>query len=1323
MAIYKVNPETSPEIFEYEIDDYGTMRNIMFPTPDPRFKFNIEIDMTNPGERMLVTHFKDDDGKDRPYIIALGENGKPNVIERFGHTYVSCYAFESLLDRDLMHPELNSPLSTLMLEVPVHGPLVQHLRNLHVTKLVESIVDGKVEVERVEDPTAIDSENLYKSNFYIDELRTKDNFETDTSAIPETNEYKLTIARRNISDNEIMQLYPYSEAQEDKYLSIIQVAHIAEDGSTLPPTYDIVLTDQTNGGPIRHTLALEENGLPHLEIAGNSFVTRIQRIDGGVDEVAFPINPENCDALKLAIDDLGKTFEETPTSCVVENMNGDEHDSEFEEYLVKSPQYELYNRKHAGSIRNLVSYEGDVGYLYLPTTMDNPPQYLRVMQQHGNLYINMNGLNPEKPEEATTCQILGVNTEKIDGRGNFLALDLSYGGKRHRIALPVRCDLENNKNTELFYDLQTLVRNGTIQLNHIQSYDRPEVNNFTYAADMERPIHEKDVMSSIKLGRQTSGTGARTGQNFEDLANDELSNYTFGAVTYSGLTQNVKLEGAPELGPQQKISIYKDQAHVATAEDGRRLEEHMLATVTRQRHFRTPDGAEKDENQTVFVVMEKQITTAEGAVRQGKTLLISANYLAEMQRKNPDFSITSGVTPNADGFYEFPVQKIQITANGELSYGIKVAGRDVGIATNARGSQIICQEGGVQRSAVLLNENSPMNIGFVTRILDEAFAEGTNVTIDSKSNTELIDNLLVQRIVLERREVEKRGRGPVDTVIEIGIPPESPKIRLYSAIVKQKSGRGKTVEQAVNFMLNEKNEVFVYAKIGGKAPTWTRVDRARLAHHSVEVEKKEGKETEKTETLSTNPALVLASGKGVSEITIPIEMDFTQNKEFISALNGTKEKPGLLHEAFDVETREGKKSQKAYFYQDGDADPSVHTKVPSEGVEYLPVYERTNQKTASVHFDTLANLQANIVEGKAPEETFPIPEKIEDPQHVDKPAEKEPEEWTPHPPMPNLRNCLIGGGLICVLLSVFIPGFAAVAILFAGGALMVEAQPWNAIGAARQKRLADAKKHIQDSHKQIEKQLAKVNEKFNEAKVELTKIEQQLANPNLTQSERDKLEIKRQELQREIYKQQRAAEAVQKAAVVKARENLVEHQKEAIATHQREQQRKQHEDYAKLRMQAKEHDSAALSQATQEERDDYNDLSSRAEGSLTPDELERLKRYRAKFRTVDAVEAQIAADQTADNEHLDQLKANLAKAEQEQAKAKDELDAAEAARDEANPPESSWKTITAENAGMANYNLREQTYDQPVAGYTPSREEVENSPARHKKSGTFDHAR
>ncbi len=1310
-----------PEIFEYEIyengtgNHYGTMRNIMFPTPDGAF--NIEIDMSNPGERMLVTHFKNNEGKDHPYIIALGENGKPQVTERFGHTFISCYPFEELLNRDLMHPELNPPLSVSMLEVPVHGPLVQYLENLSVTGV-------SVNGDRVDNPEAIDSENLDKSKFYISESRTKDEFEDITSNTTEIKQYQPMLARRSLSNHEVAQLYPYSRNREEKYLTIIQVAHKAADGSALPPTYDIVLADPTNGGrPTRHTLALE-NGTPHFEVIQNNLITRIQRTDGEIDEVTLPINKENCDSFELLTSNLEETFEETPTSCLLENMN-DTPASEFAEYLAKTPDYSVYDRKHAGSIRNLVSYEGEVGYLYLPTTLDNPPQYLRVMQKHGSLFININGLNLENPNEATTCQILGVGTENIEGRGNFLALDLSYGGKLHRLALPVRCDLKNNINTELFYDLQTLVRNGTIQLKHIQSHERPDVDNFTYAPDMERAVNEENILGSVKLGKQTTGKGARAGQKFENLDKDELSNYTFGSTTYTGLTQDVKLEGAPELGPKQKISIYNDQAYVSTAEDGSSIEEHMLATVTRQRNVHKPDGSETAENQTVFVVMEKQITDAEGTVRQGKTLLISADYLAEVQRKNPAFSITRGVTPNADGYYEFPVQKMQITADGELSYGIKVAGREVAIATNARGSQIACQEGGIQRSAVLLNENSPMNIGFVTRILDEAYTEGTNVTIDPKSNSELVDSLLVQRIVLERRE-----KGLSDKVVEVGIPPKEPKIRLYSAIVAQKNAKGESVDQAVNFMLNEKNEVYVYAKVGGKAPAWTRVDRARLAQQTVEAEKKEAKEEAKF--VATNPALILAYGKGVSEVTIPIEMDFTQNKELLAALNGTNENPGFLHEAFDVETKEGKKSQKAYFYQaNDDSDPTVHAEAPKEGIDYLPVYERTNQKTAAVQFDTLANLQTNIVEGRAPEGTLPTPEKIEDPKQVNKPAEKAvaQQKWTPREPMPNLRNCLIGGSLICVLFSVFLPGFAVVAILLAGGALVVEAQPWNAIGAAKQVKLAEAQQRLQESHKQIEKQLAKVNEKFNEAKVGLAKIEKQLANPNLKPSEKTKLQRKKEELQKEILKQQKAAAAVQTSAVVKARENLVEHQKAVIATHMREQQRKQREDYAKLRLQANENDHEHESHrnnwnsASKAERNEFAALLSRDENTLSEEERRRLSALRARFGLFGQTEASIAADESKDNEHLAQLEANLAKSEEELLQAQAEQQAAEAERDNQNPPESSWATITAENAGMANYNLHEQNYEQPVAGHVESREEVENSPVRQKKSGTFDHVR
>ncbi len=970
-------------------------------------------------------------------------------------------------------------------------------------------------------------------------------------------------------------------------------------------------------------------------------------------------------------------------------------------------------KREAGSTRNLISVEGEVGYIYLPRTPNTPPQYLRVMQKHGKMYLNMTGINPRQPSANTTCQILDVSSENVESRGNCLALDLSYGGRRHRIVLPIQADLERGVNAELLHDLKSLVENRNIQLNQIKPWERPDVRNFAYAPEMERAIEprraepsaraevapdetaateeptseevldEREALEgTVSLGKQTRGTGARTGQKFEDLK----STYSFGGVSYTGLTQTVRLGEELNLGPQQKISLYKDD------EAAKR---HLLANVTRD-----VDG----KTQTIYAVFEEE---------DKKSLLISDEYLREMQDSNPGFAIPEGEVSPVDGYHTFEVTNIQLTADGELLYGIQVAGREVAISANARGSQIIAQVDGVQRRAILANTGAPLNIGLGTKMLNDRYLKGTNITIKPGSNQELVNGLLVQRGLLERME---RNDEPL---VSVGVPKESPQVTLYNAKIQQKTASGKaSVETAVNFAVRGE-QLFVYAKVGGHSPAWMRVDSARLAQTDLEG--------------THNQALLLTSTQGTAEVTIPIEMDFVENKEILAQLNSS-----IMKDAFSVRTKEGSKSQRGYFYKaDDEAEPSVHdaSVTPPEGA--LSVYERTNQKTANkVVFDVLGNLQADLspreaAEGIVPpeeirpapehrietppeapvEEVLDIPEKIDDPKKADKPKEMEAEEWKPHGEMPKVRNCLIGAGVIVTMLSVFLPFLAVIAPLFFGGAFVVEWQPWNAIGQARQERVQRQAERIENSHKQIERQLEQVVERFNDARIELSKIEDQLKDPALSPRKRRQLEQQRQHCQREILNQKLSAQAIQVSAKAQAKWNLVKLQEDAIQNHRQRHAEKEEVDYVRLRTQARERDEQ-WNRADETERREFEDLSQReAEGRLSEEEAERLRRYRERFSLVAAAEQQIENDRAADERHRIQLTKNMESLRQERDAADEELQAAQAARDNPNPPESEWIGITSSE--RIDTTLRtDPGYDSPLPGSTQSREETESSPSR-----------
>lgn len=1135
-------------------------------------------------------------------------------------------------------------------------------------------------------------------------------------------------------------LFPYEQDGMTRFLQVDEELHEApEEGAPVPPpTYSVTVTNPMFGLRETYQIIPQPNPFNPAE-PGNLFTyseitgkTTVRILDHGrVHDVELPLSPENCSGLRLAngafpLEHLGHI----PFATFARDYGVRIDAPVFEHHttgLAASMEYTL-----PGSNKNLVSKVGDVSYIYLPCP--RPGGYLRVMQKNGNLYLNLNGMDREHPDRPTTCRIVSVGYAPVEGRpeSSFLTFELSYGGRRHRLAFPVP---ESENVHPLINDLQRLINHENIQLNAIRDWERPNVPNQQYDAEMEQPIErtppthdgpdepeptppdepapEPTPEPNITgLRYNKGGEGRKTGQNLEQVTFALPGTAPRDAIR--GLSETVALNESMGFTTGQKISVYNNYFPLDT---GNPLNK-MLASVSK--------------GDTVVAYVTKTIDETSG--EEVKSLQISENYIGEFLAANPALAeIISDKSP-VDGFYSFDVANIRLTANGLMKYGIQVNGREIAVNFTSVGCQMVDREG--SRGALRTTE-TPFDMGFSIELLDDIYKgkerTQTEFVPQDKSQSVLMDNLLYTATrVLRQQAFEaafRRGDLIEPTHIELSLPTDEnpPKVKLHSYKIVEKDG----TPQFISVMERE-GKTYMYVKTDRAYPAWVEVRSARLA-----------KSDPKTPDMS-DTALLFELGDGRTKLTtISLPIDVGANADVLREMKGSRDIAGAFATQFDRPSRttEAESAEVSYWDSTDGRIKEISTgETPPEN-GFL-VYPRTAHETSSTaEFSLIREMQQREVERPhdSPPPTPPtppaedehedepeldeeeIPELIQDPSVVKKPAEKEPEEWKPKPPMTGTRNTLLGLGMLALLLSVLFPPLQIIAVALGISAAVVEIEPWNMIGQARQRKLEDAQNALYDKEHEFEIDMNKTKEQVSNRQHCLATAERRLAQARengVTGRRLHRLEaaLNRQKLA--VFKAQQHAETVVMRSRKFNKDREYERQRGLVSRQESENEELRERGRQRIN-QAREQDIAA-GERTREELENLRALESRDEGTLTEEERERLRRLRGLFRRGSAAENAVSSEIQERERYLAQAKEIQARIRAEKDQIDAELSRLEDAEAEEHPAPELYADISSDGLEIFELNVEEKTN---IPGATTDFDQADDMLARRGRRSMFDRGR
>ncbi len=851
----------------------------------------------------------------------------------------------------------------------------------------------------------------------------------------------------------------------------------------------------------------------------------------------------------------------------------------------------------AGSARNLVSKVGDVSYLYLPRTQGSTPSYLRVIQKGGKIYLNMEGLDSRFPKQTKTAQIIGVGSHTTSD-GNYLSLDIiDNTGKKRRIALPINATAIPS----LSNDLKRLLNNDIIQLNAIKPFERPKVDDFKYHSEFELSVPPIEASGTSDTHSDTHDAGkseilSEDNGNIDStiqkhkhgeqgLEEDSFTNLSPTGGSYEGLSQEIVINEHFGLKTPQKMTIILDSKEAS---------EHILSVVSR----RNSEG-------------EKEIQAVLFENADGKKIRLSESYVQSFRENG--VTIDFG-TPTDDGYYQFDVAQVQVTQDGKTQYGIKIAGTELGLFINAVGSEIIADG---QRKIVMA-QDYPNDIAYSDSIIERFFNPDSGVSFSIPKEETIKDTTIknlpmyLQQMLIANISLKRNKDKDNSPKVSIRYGEGEPNIQLFSYRMKIQDKKIQEMTFMTRTNSSGRTEIYLYAKVGSAQPKLVKVRSIRLGVEGIATEQK-------------NPRLIMEIGESKKTTTTII----TQLDNFSDAKECLKEMYyGPLKQLFTApeESSERKVSEVSYLNLDTGAlsEDKNNSIIVSQNAPITSAsdadFARISQMEINPNEDLqpnreeLNNHEHNLPPRESVPEQFEPAEQIENPETVDPPEKHKPEEWKPHPPMPELRNGLLGFGVIMLLLSFVVPFLSFLCLPFFASAAIVEIQPWNTLNKNRQEKLKAEIEKIQEREKALENQLEKYNTKINNDKTELRKIEKEIKEKYTDKGLPipDKIKQKKLDIQKKIYLSQLEAQKITLTAKKKELDQLAERTKVA-REREKEEYLKKEENAAKA-IQAATQKDIEQNPELESKKAKIEHLESKPFGSLTPSEQAELEELRKKFK-------------------------------------------------------------------------------------------------------------
>lgn len=886
---------------------------------------------------------------------------------------------------------------------------------------------------------------------------------------------------------------------------------------------------------------------------------------------------------------------------------------------------------------NLIYKAGDISYIFLPyKTADNKDSHLVLIQQGENLYLNIKGFDETDRNKSTTCQIFSASFVTVEDK-EILSLELEVNGRKRSVNFPI----PKERNEQLLTDLNALLAHTNIRHTEIEVYDCPRVSNpaFDESLNPEMPL-TGELSEEDKLVR-----AKRTGQALESQT------LTIGEESITGFSQEIE---AKKLGlsSAQKITLFDSTSYTSS---GATILKDALLMVT------------SEDKSAPVAIFTKGTKTEEGREIPTIQFKVSKEFIDDFRAKNPEVEIPDG---SADGDYVvYEVDKLKLSQDLNISdVQIRGAGSEFAVLFSALGCQIVDKN---KHFGMVKNEENPFNIGVTTDFLSTVLKPETEKSDIEKACSYDRTGVSYEALLISRIQLERKKSTEPDKIVSVTLPEgsSSPEEKLYSVPIKVKNEDGSTSPEYLNIRIDREGKSYAYLHITGesvksaKIPKFYEIDIAHL-------------EESASSTLDSieNPSLYLGLKDGKDVVRINIDINYDENSEILRSL-----KTDILKKEFNERIEEEEKTRPLF---DG-----AERKVGDEN--YL-IYPRPKERKATVlSYGDIAILTRKPRE-REEEHLISRSPTLMDPPVVDRertttiidrggggggnppspppPEDPEPEEpikpidWKEKldpikPPKKNgVRNMLIGLFALCTLMSILVPWLAIGSIVFAGAAIVNEVRPWivSVHKANKERRYKkqhtykpgkDKEKELQQGLTKTKGDLVKQRNKLNYLNEQRRRIE---ADPTLSESQRRK---KLEKIDKEINSARVEVERLQidvsnqELNIQSAKlEKQIALSKEVIESRKKRDEQIQKAEDADLSALQKTNENkekelnaatTKMSELTEEkeefERDkaELDALEARDEGSLSPEELEKLKKLRAKMKkkkgkTVEGYEREIA---------------------------------------------------------------------------------------------------
>ena len=599
---------------------------------------------------------------------------------------------------------------------------------------------------------------------------------------------------------------------------------------------------------------------------------------------------------------------------------------------------------------------------------------------------------------------------------------------------------------------------------------------------------------------------------------------------------------------------------------------------------------------------------------------------------------------------------------------ISGAGSEFAVLFSALGCQIVDKN---KHFGMVKNEEKPFNIGVTTDFLSTVLKQETEKSDIEKACSYDRTGVSYEALLISRIQLERNKSTEPDKIVSVTLPEgsSSPEEKLYSVPIKVKNEDGSTSPEYLNIRIDREGKSYAYLHITGesvksaKIPKFYEIDIAHL-------------EESASSTLDSieNPSLYLGLKDGKDVVRINIDINYDENSEILRSL-----KTDILEKEFNERIEEEEKTRPLF---DG-----AERKVGDEN--YL-IYPRPKERKATVlSYGDIAILTRKPRE-REEEHLISRSPTLMDPPVVDRertttiidrggggggnppppppPEDPEPEEpikpidWKEKldpikPPKKNgVRNMLIGLFALCTFMSILLPWLAIGSIVFAGAAIVNEVRPWivSVHKANKERRYKkqhtykpgkDKEKELQQGLTKTKGDLVKQRNKLNYLNEQRRRIE---ADPTLSESQRrKKLEkidkeinstrVGVEQLQIDVSNQELSIQSARLEKQIALANEVIESRKERdkqirkaedadLSTLQKNNENKEKELNAAT---AKKAELTAEKEEFERDKAELDALEARDEGSLSPEELEKLKKLRAKMkrkkgRTVEGYEREIA---------------------------------------------------------------------------------------------------